>query len=156
MGMFLTFRRIAFLLGLSLALGVAVNQFHPNGIRWPLLQPRWNSADAKAAVRFISADSAFVLHLQGNINFIDVRPEEEYQIDRIPGAVSLPLIKFYQSPQMLEQLDPGKPAILYCFEPGCKEVNTLAKELAHRQFREVLILYGGFSEWLEKGYPVEE
>lgn len=144
------------MLALSLALGVAVNQFHPGGIRWAFLQPRWNGTTAKVAVQYITADSAFVLHLQGDAYFIDVRPEEEYLIDRIPGAISLPLLAFYRSPRVLNDLDPAKTFILYCFEPGCREVSTLAGELAQRRFREVLILYGGFSEWLGKGYPVEE
>lgn len=152
----LRFRRIALLLAASLAVGVMANQFHPRGIRWSLLQPRWIGGNALDTVQYISADSAFALHLRGNVYFLDVRPEEEYHIDRIPGAVSLPLLSFYRSPQILRNFDPAKTCVLYCFEPGCREVSTLAQELAQRGFQEVRILYGGFSEWLEKGYPVEE
>lgn len=153
--MSLNFRRLILLLILTLSAGFIVNQFYSEGIRWPLLKPRIYSEDSMNSLQFISADSAFALHLHGEAFFIDVRPGEEYEIDHIPGAISIPLLDYYKSPDMLQQLNKQKRYVLYCFEPECGEVSALAVELIHNEFYNISILYGGFSEWLEKGYPVE-
>jgi len=149
------FRRLMLLLILSLSAGFVVNQFYSEGIRWPLLKPRIYSEKSIDSLQFISADSAFALHLFGEATFIDVRPGEEYEIDHIPGAISIPLSDYYKSPGMLQRLNKEERYILYCFEPECREVNALAVELIHNQFNNISILRGGFSEWLEKGFPVE-
>lgn len=153
--MLLIFRRMMLLLILSLSAGFVVNQFYSEGIRWFLLKPRIYSGESIGSLQFISADSAFALHLHGEASFIDVRAGEDYEIDHIPGAISIPLLDYYKSPDMLQQLNKQVRYILYCFEPECREVNALAVEFIHNKFNNIAILHGGFSEWLEKGYPVE-
>lgn len=153
--MLLIFRRLLLLLALTLSAGFIVNQFYSEGIRWSLLKPRFYSEESINALQFISADSAFSFYLGGEAFFIDVRPREEYEIDHIPGAISIPVLDYYKSPDILKPLNRQDQYILYCFEPECKEANALAIEFLHDKFSNIVILRGGFSEWLEKGYPVE-
>ena len=147
--------RLILLLFLTLGSGFIINQFYSEGIRWGLLKPRFQNNAESQGVQFILADSAFALHLQGEALFIDARPAGEYSIDHILGALSVPLLSYYKSPEILNDLDKQNNYILYCFEPECQEASALAVEFIHYQFANVFVLSGGFSEWLEKGYPVE-
>jgi rhodanese-related sulfurtransferase len=153
--MFQTIRRLIILSVLTLIAGFIVNQVYSDGIGWALLKPRLVSSDAQKQIRYISADSAFAIHLQGEAFFVDARPAEEYQIDHIPGAFSIPLFTYYKSPEILEQFDKETTYILYCFEPECREAGALAAEFVGKGFNHIFVLNGGYSEWLEKGYPVE-
>lgn len=147
--------RLMLLLLLALGAGFIVNQFYSEGIRWGLLKPRFHSNEINQGIQFISADSAFALHLQGEAFFIDTRPQEEYEIDRIPGAISIPLLSYYKSPEILNGLDKQNNFIFYCFEPECREAKSLAVEFVHNRFKKVFVLSEGYSKWLERGYPVE-
>jgi rhodanese-related sulfurtransferase len=149
------FLRVILLLILTLGAGFTVNQFYSEGIRWGLLKPRFYNDELNQRIQSISADSAFALHLQGEAFFIDTRPAEEYKIDHIPAAISISLLSYYKSPDILNGLDKQNNYILYCFEPECREANALAVEFVHHRFANVFVLSEGFSEWLERGYPVE-
>ena len=153
--MFSIIHRIFLLVVFTLSVGFIVNQFYSEGIRWVLLKPQFADSDTQKYIQFISADSAFALHISGEAFFVDTRIGEEYEIDHVPGALSIPLFSYYKSPEILDPLDKNTAYILYCFEPECKDAGSLAAEFVDKGFRNVSILYGGFSEWLEKGYPVE-
>ncbi len=137
----------------ALVLGFAVNQVLPEGIRWELLLPRWERNSQ--AIGYISVDSAYTLYLKGQVQFVDIRPAEEFDIDHLPGAISLPLIEFFRAPERLKQLNSSRYYVLYCFEPQCDEATSLAGEFTAARFPHVSLLIGGFSAWLERGYPVE-
>ncbi len=148
-----TLWRISILLFFTLILGVCVNQFYSEGVRWFLLKPQFISSDQ--TISFVSPDSAFLLQMEGDVTFIDVRTKEEFEIDRIPGAISIPLFSYYKSPQMLSTLNKTDRYILYCFDPECIEAKSLAKELLNQRFNNVMVLQSGFSGWIEFGLPVE-
>jgi rhodanese-related sulfurtransferase len=153
--MLLTIQRLVIVSALTLIAGFIFNQIYSAGIGWKLLKPRLISSNTQKQVQFISADSAFALHLEGEAFFVDARPEEEYEIDHIAGAFSMSLFTYYKSPDILERLNKNTPYILYCFEPECRDAAALAAEFVDKEFNNVFVLNGGFSEWLEKGYPAE-
>jgi phage shock protein E len=45
---------------------------------------------------------------------VDVLPEEQYEEQHLPGAVSIPLKSLGEV--ALERLDPGTPVIAYCWD----------------------------------------
>lgn len=49
-------------------------------------------------------------HKEGTFALLDVRQPKEYEEERIPGAVLIPLP---QLPERLLELDPQKPTIVY-------------------------------------------
>ena len=148
-------KRSFLILSLTLAAGFIINQVYSDGIPWALLKPRVEFAPVDVDVSVISADSAFALFTGGEAGFIDIRSQEEFEIDRIPGAVSLTLSNYYQSPEIVNQFDRESCYIFYCFEEPCPEASSLAREFAINGFKQVAVLYGGFSAWLERGFPVE-
>jgi rhodanese-related sulfurtransferase len=47
---------------------------------------------------------------------VDVLPAREYGEDHLPGAVNLPLRKI--EAEALHVLDPSRPVVVYCADPG--------------------------------------
>lgn len=148
-------KRSVLLFAVSLMAGLAINQVHPQGVRWTLLRPLPPAAPG-AHLGDVSAGDAFLFSLEDKARFIDVRPREEYAIDHIPGALSLPLADYYRDPAPIGQIDRKATVVLYCFDSQCSEARILAQELHDLGFQEVLVFTGGFSEWLENGFPVAQ
>lgn len=64
-------------------------------------------------VQSIEADEVkqfMAQHREGTYNLIDVRQPGEYEKERIPGALLIPLPEL---DNRLKELDPGKPTIVY-------------------------------------------
>jgi rhodanese-related sulfurtransferase len=47
---------------------------------------------------------------------VDVLPAREYSEDHLPGAVNLPLRRI--ETEALRVLNPGRPVVVYCADPG--------------------------------------
>lgn len=66
-------------------------------------------------VRAVDRDGVRRLMEQG-AQIIDVLPAREYSEDHLPGAVNLPLRKI--ETEALRVLDPSRPVVVYCADPG--------------------------------------
>ena len=66
-------------------------------------------------VRVIDRDEVRRLMEQG-AQVVDVLPAREYGEDHLPGAVNLPLRKI--EAEALRVLDPSRPVVVYCADPG--------------------------------------
>ncbi len=82
---------------------------------------------------------------------IDVRPEDEYGLGHLPGALNIPL---RQLEQRLSELPRDQQIVAYCRGPYCVlSFEAVAALRAHgfsvRRFEE------GFPEWKAAGLPVE-
>jgi hypothetical protein len=72
--------------------------------------------DEEAAMaRTIDRDEVRRLMAQG-AQIVDVLPAREYAEDHLPGAVNLPLRKI--EAEALRVLDPSRPVVVYCADPG--------------------------------------
>jgi len=87
-----------------------------------------------------------------DIQIIDSRTAEEYQVSSIPGA-SLLTYKDYTEDD-LEAYDKSKPVIVYCSIGYRSE--QVAKELKEAGFEEVYNLYGSIFEWANRHYPLTD
>ena len=140
----------------SLLAGMVVNQFIENGISWQILfwmHPADNDIDV---VTILSAESAYLLWQDPETLFIDVRSEDDFHWDHIPGALSVPAAVFYRNPDTLRIFDQDKKTILYDFDPSDQTVRSMARYAKRRGIQQVFVLHGGFSEWLQMAYPVEK
>lgn len=54
--------------------------------------------------------------MEQGAQIVDVLPAREYGEDHLPGAVNLPLRKI--EAQALRLLDPNRPVVVYCADPG--------------------------------------
>jgi rhodanese-related sulfurtransferase len=85
------------------------------------------------------------------LTLIDLRPTEDYEVSRLPRARSIPLAqlraRYHEIPRTGE-------VVLYC---DCRlgEGRHASELLQARGYRNVVELVGGFSHWIELGYPIE-
>lgn len=88
---------------------------------------------------------------EGDVMILDVRPEDEFGLGHLPGALNIPL---HQLQQRLSELPNKQQIIAYCRGPYCVLSFEAVAELRARGFN-VRRLEGGFPEWKAAGLPVE-
>jgi ArsR family transcriptional regulator len=87
----------------------------------------------------------------GDVVILDVRPEDEYGLGHLPGALNIPL---RQLEQRLAELPRKQEIIAYCRGPYCVLSFEAVAELRARGFK-VRRLENGFPEWKAAGLPIE-
>jgi rhodanese-related sulfurtransferase/DNA-binding transcriptional ArsR family regulator len=88
---------------------------------------------------------------EGSVVLLDVRPEDEYGLGHLPGALNIPL---RQLEQRLSELPREHEIVAYCRGPYCVlSFEAVAALRAHgfnvRRFED------GFPEWKAAGWPIE-
>jgi rhodanese-related sulfurtransferase/DNA-binding transcriptional ArsR family regulator len=88
---------------------------------------------------------------EGSVVLLDVRPEDEYGLGHLPGALNIPL---RQLEQRLAELPRKQEIVAYCRGPYCvlsfEAVAALrAQGFTVRRFED------GFPEWKAAGLPIE-
>lgn len=87
----------------------------------------------------------------GLVTVLDVRPEDEFALGHLPGAVNIPLSALEKR---LAELDPGLEVVAYCRGPYCVLSYEAVAALRERGF-SVRRLEDGYPEWRAAGLPVE-
>jgi ArsR family transcriptional regulator len=88
---------------------------------------------------------------RGLVSVLDVRPEDEFALGHIPGAVNIPLKELKRR---LAELDSSTEVVAYCRGPYCLLSFEAVAELRRRGF-SVRRLEDGLPEWKAAGLPVE-
>ncbi|MDQ2762164.1 MAG: metalloregulator ArsR/SmtB family transcription factor [Pseudomonadota bacterium] len=98
------------------------------------------------------AASELVTRLRkGSVVLLDVRPEDEYGLGHLPGALNIPL---RQLEQRLSELPREHQIVAYCRGPYCVLSFEAVAALRARGFN-VRRLEEGFPEWKAAGLPIE-
>jgi sulfur-carrier protein adenylyltransferase/sulfurtransferase len=105
-------------------------------MRWKQFFTPVKSFSADEAKRYMDRAGAEAYTL------LDVRQAGEYESEHIPGAKLIPLPELTDR---LIEIDPVKPAIVYCAIGGRSRV--AAQVLAAKGFKEVFNLSGGIKAW---------
>jgi rhodanese-related sulfurtransferase/DNA-binding transcriptional ArsR family regulator len=87
----------------------------------------------------------------GTVTILDVRPEDEFLLGHIPGALSVPI---EQLAARLVELPKDREIIAYCRGPYCV-FSFEAETFLRRQGFGVHRLEEGFPQWKAAGLPVE-
>lgn len=109
-------------------------------------------AETKARIKEIGVQDAFALrHTTGDAVFLDVREPQEYNLGKIPGAIT---ISRGNLEKYVESLVPReKSVIVYCAS-GNRSAFA-AEVLEIMGYSHVRSLRGGFSDWVAEGGEVE-
>ena len=87
----------------------------------------------------------------GLVTILDVRPEDEFALGHLPGALNIPLGKLEQR---LGELPAGREVIAYCRGPYCVLSFEAVAALRARGYL-VRRLEDGYPEWKAAGLPIE-
>lgn len=82
---------------------------------------------------------------EDEINLIDVRRSEDFQIAHIPGAISIPKDEIENN---FNKISKEKVNVVYCYNQQCHLGATAALILAEYSY-PVVLLEGGFQVWTE-------
>jgi ArsR family transcriptional regulator len=106
---------------------------------------------ARDALEPVSRQDLMARLEDGSVIVLDVRPEDEFALGHLPGALNIPLSALEHR---LAELPVGREVVAYCRGPYCvlsfEAVATLRARgyLVHR-------LEDGYPEWKASGLPVE-
>jgi len=120
-----------------------------------------NSAEVERVVRSYFQDRDSLepvsrLELMGRlkaglVTVLDLRPEDEFALGHLPGAVN---VQLGELEKRLADLDPEREIVAYCRGPYCVLSYEAVAVLRARGFR-VRRLEDGLPEWRAAGLPVE-
>jgi len=80
--------------------------------------------------------------------WVDARPESDYEIEHVPGAVSLnPDNWSEQLPHFLDGWRPAQRVVVYCSAASCETSREIADRLRHSGVDPVYYLKGGWEAW---------
>lgn len=100
----------------------------------------------------IKIDFAYKLYKQG-FKFIDARPVEEFAEGHIKGAVNIPFYGSENYESVLNKIPKDQIVVTYCNGDDCDLSILLGDELFKKGYKKVYVFFGGWNDWLEKGYP---
>jgi rhodanese-related sulfurtransferase/biotin operon repressor len=87
---------------------------------------------------------------EGTVTVLDVRPEDEFALGHVPGAVNIPLRALKAR---LSELDPAQEIVAYCRGPYCVLSYEAVAALRARGFN-ARRLEDGLPEWRAAGLKV--
>ena len=87
----------------------------------------------------------------GDVTVLDVRPEDEFALGHLPGAINIPLSELEAR---LAELDRQQDVVAYCRGPYCVLSYEAVAMLRSRGFT-IRRLEDGLPEWRAAGLPVE-
>lgn len=88
---------------------------------------------------------------KGDVQILDVRPQDEFALAHLPGAINIPLGKLKRK---LAMLDPNKEIVAYCRGPWCILSFEAVALLRAKGFR-VRRLEDGLPEWRAANLPTD-
>jgi len=103
------------------------------------------------ALEAVSRDDLLARLQDGTVTVLDVRPEDEFAVGHLPGALNIPLAELERR---LGELPADREVIAYCRGPYCVLSFEAVAALRERGYR-VHRLEDGYPEWKAAGLPVE-
>lgn len=111
------------------------------------------TTEAFAEPLAIKIDKAYQLYKQG-VKFIDARMPEEYAEGHIKGAINIPFDGDESYRNILNSFSKDEVLVTYCSGTECDVSILLGDELFEKGFKKVYIFFGGWNDWVERGYPI--
>ena len=106
--------------------------------------------DDRDSLEPVSREELLQRSRAGEVTILDVRPEDEFALGHVPGALNIPLRSLAAR---LSELDASKEIIAYCRGPYCVLSYEAVAALRKRGFK-ALRLIDGLPEWRAAGLTV--
>jgi len=109
-----------------------------------------NYFDKRDSLEAVSREELIERSRAGTVTILDVRPEDEFALGHLPGALSVPLRELETR---LSEIDPEQEVVAYCRGPYCVLSYEAVAQLRARGFK-ARRLQDGLPEWRAAGLPV--
>jgi adenylyltransferase/sulfurtransferase len=111
-----------------------------------------SEAAAGSTISVTQLESMLKEREEGSRDFVlvDVREQNEYEINKVPGSVLIPKGEFVNG-HVFEQLDNDRQAVLYC-KTGVRSAEALAV-LKGAGFSDAVHVGGGVAAWVNQIDP---
>ncbi len=124
-----------------------------------LLQtPAWASSESPVSIDgavTVSAQEAKAL-FDGEVLFVDVRKDSDWDAGRIPGAVHLDNKKgAFSESALAAEIGKAEKVVIYCNGPKCMRSSKGSTAAVAWGYTNVYYFRGGFPAWKTAGFPVE-
>ena len=106
---------------------------------------------ARDALEAVSREDLVSRLRDGLVTVLDVRPEDEFALGHLPGALNIPLSKLEHR---LGELPADREVVAYCRGPYCVLSFEAVATLRARGYL-VRRLEDGYPEWKAAGLPIE-
>jgi rhodanese-related sulfurtransferase/DNA-binding transcriptional ArsR family regulator len=106
--------------------------------------------DERDSLEAVSREELLERSRAGTVTILDVRPEDEFELGHLPGALNIPLRELEAR---LGEIDPKQGIVAYCRGPYCVLSYEAVAHLRARGFK-VRRLEDGLPEWRAAGLPV--
>ncbi len=106
--------------------------------------------DERDNLEAVSREELLERSRAGTVTILDVRPEDEFALGHLPGALNIPLRDLEAR---LGEIDPKQEIVAYCRGPYCVLSYEAVARLRARGFK-VRRLEDGLPEWRAAGLPV--
>lgn len=157
------------LIAAAIVMSLSFNSLRGDGI--PIIGSWPSSGGSEAAVPpsaedgdppFISLDEAAALFQTRGVIFIDARDPEDYALNHIKGAISIPydylpednLDEFWAD--LTLKIPNSSQLVIYCSGSECELSLFLGRDMIQRGYTDIKIFYGGWSDWEKAALPTEE
>jgi rhodanese-related sulfurtransferase len=111
-----------------------------------------NESDLKSD---ITLKEAYESYMSAGAIFIDSRKKEEFTKGHIRGAINIYADQFDENKDILVDIPKEIKIITYCGGTDCDLSIELANRLVEFGYFDVRIFFGGWLEWKNAGYPIE-
>jgi len=102
----------------------------------------------------VTLEQAYTL-FNKDVKFVDARDESDYLSGHITNSINLPFDDFDNHKQKLDLLSKEKPLVIYCAGTDCDLSILLGNLLFEQGYKQVYVFFGGWLEWVNANYPVE-
>lgn len=106
--------------------------------------------DKRDSLEAVSREELVERSRAGTVTILDVRPEDEFALGHLPGALNIPLRELKAR---LGELDPKQEIVAYCRGPYCVLSYEAVAQLRKRGFK-IHRLEDGLPEWRAAGLPI--
>lgn len=112
------------------------------------------SVPAAEGIPLLRLDQAHALWRDANTVFVDVRPDTDYAVGHISGAVHLPLEAYDERfPALRSRLESASAIVVYCKSHDCMKSLWVAIRLRDAGLTQTKIYPAGWNEWDLHQYP---
>lgn len=151
----INYNKVVYIVVISIIIAIIYNHFSMTGI--PLIKKKVVFVQPQNYnIEPITLETAFEMHGNDSVIFVDARENIEYKEDHIEGSINIPYYDTLIKTDLINTLDKSKKYVVYCDDEKCGLSKMLAVKMYENNIKNVFILTGGWQLWLSAELPTSK